>query len=74
MAICAILLPDRRLNSDGSEHGGITEALVIATIQVKLDDPHVHRLRQIYMKVGERLGDTNRRFSGTPKAASNGTA
>ncbi|WP_267358542.1 MULTISPECIES: hypothetical protein [unclassified Methylobacterium] len=74
MAIGAILLPDRRLNSDGSEHGGITEALVIATIQVKLDDPHVHRLRQIYMKVGERLGDTNRRFSGTPKAASNGTA
>ena len=74
LAIGAILLPDRRSISDGSGRSGITEELVIATIQVKLDDPHVHRLRQIYIKVGERLGDTNRRFSGLPKTAPNATS
>lgn len=72
LAIGAILMPDRRTDPDGSGRGGITEALVIAAIQVKLDDPHVHRLRQIYIKVGERLGDTNRRFSGSARAAATG--
>ncbi|SFL29902.1 hypothetical protein [Methylorubrum salsuginis] len=39
-----------------------TESTIIANIVVRLDDPHVHRLRQIYIKVGDRLGMENRRF------------
>lgn len=35
---------------------------VIANIQMRLDDPHVHRLRQIYMQVGERIGERHWRF------------
>jgi hypothetical protein len=45
-----------------------TAALVRASIELRLDDPHVQRLRQIYMAVGERLGQDSRRFraSGRP--------
>lgn len=66
-AIGAILFSDT-----SSPHGDlipnlpITQDLVIAAIQVKLDDPHVHRLRQIYIRVSERLGAGNRRFSVMP--------
>ncbi|MBO1021736.1 hypothetical protein IPV08_17395 [Methylobacterium sp. SD274] len=38
-------------------------ALTRASIELRLDDPHVHRLRQIYIAVGERLGPRNRRFT-----------
>ena len=39
------------------------EKTIIANIVIRLDDPHVHRLRQIYIKIGDRLGDDNRRFA-----------
>jgi hypothetical protein len=39
-----------------------SEAAVIANIAMRLDHPYVHRLRQIFIRVGERLGDTNRRL------------
>ncbi|MGV1894795.1 hypothetical protein GOZ84_26185 [Agrobacterium vitis] len=38
------------------------EAFVRANIEMRLDDPHVHRLRQIYMQVGERIGQRHARF------------
>ncbi|NTI44225.1 hypothetical protein [Rhizobium rhizogenes] len=38
------------------------EATVLASIQMRLDDPYVHRLRQIYMQVGERIGPQYWRF------------
>ncbi|MUZ64119.1 hypothetical protein [Agrobacterium vitis] len=38
------------------------EAFVKANIEMRLDDPHVHRLRQIYMQVGERIGQRHARF------------
>lgn len=63
-AIGAILLSDNETPPDvGRPSLAITLGLVTAAIQVKLDDPHVHRLRQIYIRVGERLGAANRRFS-----------
>ncbi|NEU14453.1 hypothetical protein G3T14_20325 [Methylobacterium sp. BTF04] len=37
-------------------------ALVRASIELRLDDPHVQRLRQIYIAVGARLGRNSRRF------------
>ncbi len=40
----------------------ITAALVRASIELRLDDPHVQRLRQIYIAVGDRLGSKSRRF------------
>jgi len=39
-----------------------TAALVRASIELRLDDPHVQRLRQIYIAVGDRLGLDSRRF------------
>ena len=41
-----------------------TAALVRASIELRLDDPHVQRLRQIYIAVGDRLGSKSRRFRG----------
>ncbi|WP_153003874.1 hypothetical protein [Aureimonas ureilytica] len=38
------------------------ETFVKANIEMRLDDPHVHRLRQIYMQVGERIGERHTRF------------
>jgi hypothetical protein len=35
---------------------------IAANIQMRLDDPHVHRLRQIYMQVGERIGEKHWRL------------
>ncbi|MEE7442073.1 hypothetical protein MOR12E_25400 [Methylobacterium oryzae] len=37
-------------------------ALVRRSIELRLDDPHVQRLRQIYIAVGDRLGSKSRRF------------
>lgn len=37
-------------------------AMVRASIELRLDDPHVQRLRQIYIAVGDRLGPKSRRF------------
>ena len=37
-------------------------ALVRESIELRLDDPHVQRLRQIYIAVGDRLGSKSRRF------------
>lgn len=37
-------------------------ALAVASIELRLDDPHVQRLRQIYIAVGDRLGHDSRRF------------
>lgn len=36
--------------------------LTRASIELRLDDPHVQRLRQIYIVVGDRLGTRSRRF------------
>jgi len=41
-------------------------ALVRANIELRLDDPHVRRLRQIYIAVGNRLGTDSRRFEAHP--------
>ncbi|MCJ2129142.1 hypothetical protein [Methylobacterium sp. E-045] len=34
----------------------------IANIKLRLNDPHIHRLRQIYIMVGNTIGENNRRF------------
>jgi hypothetical protein len=39
-------------------------AVVRRSIELRLDDPHVQRLRQIYIAVGDRLGRKSRRFPG----------
>lgn len=43
-------------------------AVVRRSIELRLDDPHVQRLRQIYIAVGDRLGRKSRRFIATSKA------
>lgn len=40
----------------------VTAALVRSSIELRLDDPHVRRLRQIYIAVSFRLGKGSRRF------------
>ncbi|WP_156394133.1 hypothetical protein [Methylobacterium sp. Leaf94] len=40
--------------------------LVVASIELRLDDPHVQRLRQIFIAVGDRLGPDCRRFRTQP--------
>ncbi|MGU3537831.1 hypothetical protein [Methylobacterium sp. A54F] len=69
-AIGAILFADEvRADEAGAttKHArDIHPDMVVASIQVKLDDPHVHRLRQLFILVGERLGKANRRFSASP--------
>ncbi|KQQ48614.1 hypothetical protein ASF58_04885 [Methylobacterium sp. Leaf125] len=44
--------------------------LVVASIELRLDDPHVQRLRQIFIAVGDRLGPDCRRFRAQPAGAS----
>ncbi len=39
-----------------------TAALVRSSIALRLDDPHVQRLRQIYIAVSDRLGSGSKRF------------
>jgi hypothetical protein len=40
----------------------VAASLVKTSIELRLDDPHVQRLRQIYIAVGDRLGSKSRRF------------
>ncbi|CAA2103393.1 hypothetical protein MBUL_02172 [Methylobacterium bullatum] len=40
----------------------VAAGLTRASIELRLDDPHVHRLRQIFIAVGDRLGTRSRRF------------
>lgn len=40
----------------------LDDASIVADVQIRLDDPHVHRLRQIYIRIAERLGAGNRRL------------
>ncbi|MGU3360524.1 hypothetical protein ACLBWX_09345 [Methylobacterium sp. M6A4_1b] len=46
--------------------------LVVASIELRLDDPHVQRLRQIFIAVGDRLGPDCRRFRNQPAGATGG--
>ncbi|ENN86410.1 hypothetical protein RHSP_79178 [Rhizobium freirei PRF 81] len=39
------------------------EKAIRASIQMRLEDPYVHRLRQIYIQVGQRIGSRYGRFS-----------
>lgn len=64
----------RILLGDATESGGaagagtaIEENTIVSDIVIRLDDPHVHRLRQIYIRIGERLGPSNRRFSSSTR-------
>lgn len=41
---------------------GWDEETIVSNIAIRLDDPHVHRLRQIYILIGDLLGKSNRRF------------
>ncbi len=45
-------------------HSAMTfdEEAVKASIQMRLDDPYVHRLRQIYIQIGQRIGQQYWRF------------
>ena len=47
-------------------------AVIRRSIELRLDDPHVQRLRQIYIAVGDRLGRKSRRFTGTFRQTSTG--
>lgn len=38
------------------------DASIIADVELRLDDPHVHRLRLIFLRVQEWLGDASRRL------------
>jgi hypothetical protein len=52
--------------SDGELDRAAAAELVRSSIELRLDDPHVQRLRQIYIAVCHRLGDGSRRFIKTP--------
>jgi hypothetical protein len=58
MAIGSAILPAQPSGSPTL----LTVDAIKANIQMRLDDPHVHRLRQIYMQVGERIGERHWRF------------
>lgn len=64
LAIGSILLKDARTLSGSDASQQFNEDAVRANIQMRLDDPHVHRLRQIYMQVGERIGERYWRLRG----------
>lgn len=38
----------------------------VADIHMRLESPHVYRLRQLFIRVGDRLGDEARRFRPIP--------
>ncbi|TPP04655.1 hypothetical protein [Rhizobium glycinendophyticum] len=61
-AMFADLQPTGSSNTTNSSRAPYDEAFVKANIEMRLDDPHVHRLRQIYMQVGERIGQRHARF------------
>lgn len=50
--------------------GAVDTKTIIANICLRLDDPHVQRLRQIYIQIGDRLGDDTRGFP--PRKRGNG--
>ncbi len=59
-AVGAILFEQQRGSSPTSVI--FDEDAIVADIQIRIDNPHVHRLRQIFNRVGERLGDADRRL------------
>ena len=50
-------------SNDGASNSSFDEVAIRANIQMRLDDPHVHRLRQIYIQVGDRIGERYWRFN-----------
>ncbi|MBY5635221.1 hypothetical protein HFO39_10585 [Rhizobium leguminosarum] len=52
----------RHLLGHKDDKSDFSPEAITANIQMRLDDPHVHRLRQIYMQVGERIGERHWRF------------
>jgi len=51
------------LGDAGTAKLSIDDASVRAFVENKLDDLHVHRLRQIMNRIAARLGDNNRRYT-----------
>lgn len=64
LAIGPILFKDVSTPPGSDAAQLFNEEAVRANIQMRLDDPHVHRLRQIYMQVGERIGERYWRLRG----------
>jgi hypothetical protein len=58
-AVGTILLPP---GSPDSSPSSFDTNAVIANIVMRIDNPYVHRLRQIFNRVGERLGDFHKRL------------
>lgn len=56
-----IILGSAMIDTNPQDRKAAVE-LVSASIELRLDDPHVQRLRQIYIAVGDRLGKDSRRF------------
>nr|KZB02387.1 hypothetical protein A4A59_10545 [Rhizobium leguminosarum] len=52
----------KHLLGERDDKSDFSPEAIIADIQMRLDDPHVHRRRQIYMQVGERIGERHWRF------------
>lgn len=52
----------RALSLDAGAALWSDDASIIADVEVRLDDPHVHRLRLIFLRVQEWLGDASRRL------------
>jgi hypothetical protein len=61
-AMFADLPPPAPSNPTDASPARYDETFVKANIEMRLEDPHVHRLRQIYMQVGERIGQRHSRF------------
>jgi hypothetical protein len=47
----------------GSVPSKDTDRIVIALVEMLIDDLHIHRLRQIWNRISERLGPENRRLT-----------
>lgn len=65
--------PQAAVEEGSAQWPPLSLATIIADIEMRLDDPHVQRLRQIFLAVGNRLGADSRRFvvlpQCTPEAA-----
>lgn len=61
MEVGRVILGPRLIPADVADRDAAI-ALIRASIELRLDDPHVQRLRQIYIAVGDRLGSDSRRF------------
>lgn len=66
-----IILGAHMIDAAVDRHAAVD--LVVASIELRLDDPHVQRLRQIFIAVGDRLGPDCRRFR-TQSAGTSGNA